>query len=135
MTTLKVRHGTMKKPRVETADKVQRALQLRMARYTYDEIAQRLGLCDRAAAYNLIHRAVDSGVDESVEMHRQLELEVLDELHRELWKALYNADGSLNFQTMDRLIAVSNARVRLLGLDRQAHTHERTYFSWQHKIN
>ncbi|MEM8933764.1 MAG: hypothetical protein AAGE94_21415 [Acidobacteriota bacterium] len=93
-----------------------KALELRKAGATYDQIADQLGYASRASAYKAVAKALkaieDQVVEGATEMCR-LEVERLDRLLVALWpKASAGHLGAI-----DRVIRISERRCRLLGID------------------
>ena len=98
----------------EQRDRDAAVLQLRLAGATYDEIARSLGFRDRSGPKRAFDRIMDETIREASEQARELELSRLDRLQRSIWpKAV---EGHLG--AVDRALAISDRRSRLLGLDR-----------------
>jgi hypothetical protein len=123
---------------IETIAKVTRALQLRIANRTWDEIAEMVGYSDRAAAYNAVKREMDKRREqaaETAEQLRDIESERLDAMAvaaMEILKTIHYAtangkvveyDGRIleddgpRLAAIDRLLRISESRRRLFGLD------------------
>jgi DNA-binding transcriptional MerR regulator len=94
-------------------EKATKALRLREAGLTYEEIAQQLNLSNRGAAHNLVKRHLKRYVDEPAEEHLALELSRLDMLTRALSTKV--AKGELG--AIDRYLKVMERRAKYLGLD------------------
>jgi Homeodomain-like domain len=113
-----------------------RAVQLRTAGATYQQIGDRLG-CSESRAWRIVQRALDRMVREPADQLRQLELARLDQLWIEATKVLHRShitvsngrvaldprtgqpledDGPV-LQAIDRLLKIMERRARLLGLD------------------
>lgn len=118
-----------------TAQRDAEAARLRTQGWTYQRIADHLGLKQRADAYNAVKRVLDATVREAGEDIRALELERLDRLEaaanevleREhvtvsngrvvvLHEAPLPDDGPV-LAAIDRLLKIQERRARLLGLD------------------
>jgi len=103
-----------KTPKPELIDKERKALELRRAGATYDEIAQALGYATPQGAFLAYNRAIkrtliESGADEA----RQTELDRCDRIQRAYWAKAMAGDvpaGNIVLKVMDR-------RARYLGLD------------------
>jgi AraC-like DNA-binding protein len=103
---------------VNAAQRAARALAFRAQKLTYDEIAQRCGYNDRAAAHKAVQRELQRTVVENVEELRREELAMLDMLHAECWKRLEDGEyGRAKLFAVDRLLAISERRSKLMGLD------------------
>ena len=103
-----------KTPKPELVDKERKALELRRAGATYDEIAQALGYATAQGAYLAYNRAIKRTLVESgSEEARQSELDRCDRLQRAYWSKAMAGDiqaGNIILKVMDR-------RARYLGLD------------------
>jgi hypothetical protein len=94
-------------------EKAANALKLRQGGMTYEEIAERLELSGRGAAYNLVKRHLKRYVDEPAQEALGLELSRLDTLTRLLTPQI--AEG--NLKAMDTYLKVMDRRAKYLGLD------------------
>ena len=125
--------------RIAVAERRGKALRLRAAGRTYDEITQALGYSTRSACIQDIQRALAATVAEPAAELRTLELERLDKalavafevlttrhlahsngrvvLHPETRQPLRDDGPRLN--AIDRIVRVSESRRKLLGLDKQ----------------
>jgi hypothetical protein len=103
-----------KTPKPELIDKERKALELRRAGATYDEIAQALGYATPQGAYLAYNRAIKRTlVEGGAEEARQSELDRCDRLQRAYWAKAMSGDiqaGGIILKVMDR-------RARYLGLD------------------
>jgi hypothetical protein len=117
-----------------------RALELRLAGATYEQIGRALGT-NRSRAYRIVQRALDRLVREPAEQVRQLELARLDHLWVEATKILRRRhvvisagkvvvhpdtrepleDSMPVLRAIDTLLKIQERRARLLGLDAPAH--------------
>lgn len=105
-----------KAQRAATAERRGKAIALRLAGMDYDNIAQRLGYADRAAACKDIQRALEANVaqqTQSADTLREVELMRLDRLQAAAWQAA--AQG--NLKAIETVLKVVDRRCRLLGLD------------------
>jgi hypothetical protein len=99
--------------RIEAAEKRARALELRKAGATYDQIAQRLGFSNRGNAQRAVLTALKEITAEPAVEVRQLELERLDAMLLGLWQQARNGDVN----AVDRALRIAERRAKLLGLD------------------
>jgi len=103
-----------KTPKPELIDKERKALELRRAGSTYDEIAKALGYATPQGAFLAYNRAIKRTlVEAGSEEARQTELDRCDRLQRAYWGKAMTGDvqaGRIILQVMDR-------RARYLGLD------------------
>lgn len=103
---------------VNAAQRAMMALQLRAKKLTYDEIAQQCGYNDRAAAHKAVQRELSRVVVENVEELRREEMMMLDRLQVECWKRMEDGEyGRAKLFAVDRLLAISERRAKLMGLD------------------
>jgi len=99
--------------RMEEAQRRRRALELRVAGATYEEIAEALGYSSRSAAWKAVWRAYRQGLRDPAEHLRELESERLDRLQKAWWgKALSGDVGAFRY-----LLRLMERRAKLLGLD------------------
>lgn len=103
---------------VNAAQRAILALQLRAQKLTYEEIAQRAGYNDRAAAHKAVQRELQRVVVENVEELRQEEADGLDRLEAACWKRLESIDHEKAMLfAVDRILAIKERRAKLFGLD------------------
>jgi hypothetical protein len=96
--------------------KGQQALDLRLAGYTFDAIAQQLGYTSRSSAYRAVGRAfrrIRAGADQSAETLRALEDARYDRMLRAIDDKVQQGD----LAAIDRALRISHARRELWGLD------------------
>lgn len=98
----------------ESLDKERKAIELRRAGYTYEDIANAIGYADHTGARDACLRAIkrsmsDAGVDEL----RQGELDRLDRLQRSAWTSALQGD----LQAIATCLRIIDRRSKLLGLD------------------
>lgn len=86
-----------------------RALQLRRAGATYDQIANQLGYADRSGAYRAVRRALDEAVHEPAGESLNLELERLDALMLGLWGKASKGD----VKAVDAVLRIMDRRSRV----------------------
>ena len=99
--------------KVATHSKRVRCVELATQGLSYSEIARTVGYSGRGAAYKAVSAALRAQQAAAVDELRQLELERLDALQRSCWDAALEGD----IASVDRVLKVIAARVRLLGLD------------------
>jgi hypothetical protein len=90
-----------------------RAVDLRTAGLTYDEIATELGYASRGTVYRIVAEALRAQTAEAVGELRSLEVERLDSLQLAVWQRAMDGDVA-SVREAARCIM---ARCRLLGLD------------------
>lgn len=106
--------------RVQGAENKQRALELRKAGATYEQIGQQLGMT-RQSAHKAVKTALESIAKESSEEAAEvlvLELERLDQMLTGLWVSARQG----NVASVDRVLRIMERRSRLLGLDADSTT-------------
>lgn len=106
--------GTAKK--ADTAERRRKALELRKAGATYEQIAEQLDYDNRGSAWKAVDAALKEITAEPAAEVRQLELERLDALLLSLWK---QARGG-NLGAVDRVLRLMERRSKYLGLDSPA---------------
>jgi hypothetical protein len=100
-------------PAAETIEKERRALGLRRAGITYDEIARQIGYSNASGARKAVMRALRRTLQDDADATRQLEAERLDRLQAGVWSAAAGGD----VQALDRVLKIMDRRAKLLGLD------------------
>jgi hypothetical protein len=115
MTTQRVQPKT---PRdVNAAMRVAEAIKLRAKKVPYDEIAKQCGYADKASCYNAIQRELQRIVVEDIDELRREELHTYDVWQAEVSTLFFDKDNKGRLFALDRLLAISEARRKLLGLD------------------
>lgn len=116
-----VRDGARK---AEQAEKRRKALALREANLSYEEIAQAMGWSHRSVARRFVERALKATYQEPADEVRRLELRRLDRLARDWWPlALARKDAKTGEaippdpDALDRMMKLMDRRAKLLGLD------------------
>lgn len=122
---------------VNAAQRASLALQLRAQRLTYQEIADKVGYASPGACRDAIMRELNRCVVHDAELLRREELDMLDRLHSMVWTVLMrdeeNNDEDSEEETepkkkkqkkvslfaVDRVLSISEARRKLLGLDKK----------------
>jgi len=96
----------------EAARKASEALKLRKLRYSYDEIAKRVGYANRGGAYKAVQKALADIKREPAEELMSLELETLDLMQKGLASRLLKGDDF----AIDRALKIMEQRAKLTGL-------------------
>lgn len=105
---------TGKKPPLhETIEKERRVLELRLARYRWQDIATNVGYASAGAAFNAYKRALIRTLQEPAEEIRQQERERLDRIDNALYQRAITGD----LPAIHALLKVMDRRAKLLGLD------------------
>ena len=91
------------------------AARLRASGLTYQQIADRTQT-DKGTAYRRVQRAIAAVPVEAVEELRQIELERLDLMLAKVMEKTTSTEKGFLF-AVDRALAISERRARLLGLD------------------
>lgn len=102
-------------PSVGKLENRRKAVQLRKAGFTYQEIADQIGMT-RGNAYKLVAEAMQEFKTESAEEAQEVkrvELARLDHATRAIWSQVANG----NHGAIDRLLRIMDRRAKLLGLD------------------
>ena len=93
----------------------QRAAELRMAGYDYDQIARAIGYKTRSAAWKAVERVRSAALRETGSTLIALELDRLDQLQRAATTKALSGDA----RSIRAALAVMQQRARLLGLHEQ----------------
>jgi len=119
----------------DTAARDAKATELRSRGYSYQQIADTLGMHDRSAARKAVERALFATVAEPAEELRRLELLKLDALSVAAWQILgaehpVVSDGKImvhdgvplidpmpTLHAIDRLLRIAERRAKLCGID------------------
>jgi hypothetical protein len=99
--------------RLTQALKRQRALEMRLAGSSYDQIAEALGYANRGGAHKAVDSALRRAAKGPAELVRELEAQRLDSLQMHWWVKAISGDV-LAFRAILRLM---DRRAKLLGLD------------------
>lgn len=97
----------------EHAEQQRKALELRKAGATYEQIAVQLKVSNRSVAWKLVKTAIEDIVREPAEEVLQLELARLDAMLLGVWT---DAKGG-NTAAIDRALRIMDRRAAYLGLD------------------
>src|SRR5262245_44999588 len=98
------------------------AVSLRLAGYTYPQIAERLGYSDKSTARNTVLRALDRYEHQQVDELRTVENARLYALTGAVWPLVepeegITVPGDLMLRAVDTALRISARRARLNGLD------------------
>ncbi|MEC3853459.1 hypothetical protein [Paenarthrobacter ureafaciens] len=99
-------------------DREARAVQLKTAGKTYDEIATEVGYTNRSAARKAVVRALERRPAESVEEMRTVEGLRLDMLTASVWKIINDPEATFDEQikAINAAVRISDSRAKLFGL-------------------
>jgi hypothetical protein len=100
--------------RFDRAEVVQKAVALRRAGASYDQIAAALGLKTRGGAYKIVKKGLDDIPREDVELLRRLWDERFDAILR---GGLYERARNGDLKAIDRVIAINARHCRMNGVD------------------
>ena len=104
--------------RIVALEREQRALELRKAGATYQQIADAMGL-STMGAYNAVKRAIgklNNKITEDAKAVRRLELERLNQAQLAIWPRVQKGD----IKAINALLRIMERRAKLLGLDAPA---------------
>src|SRR5215207_1245228 len=99
----------------ELKAKRRKAVELRLAGVTYEQIAEQLGYASASGAFYAAKEGMEAAFQEPVGEVRQLELDRLDALLLGLWPKARRGDVA----AVDRVLKLMVLRARYLGLDTQ----------------
>lgn len=99
----------MSEKKSETTEKRQRALQLRKAGATYDQVAQQVGYANRGTAYRAVQTALEELPGETVSETMLLDEQRLEQLVMALWPKAMKGEG----WAAERIIKVIELRLKL----------------------
>lgn len=108
----------------EMALKRRKAVALRVAGATYEQISEKLGFAHRSSAYRLVKEAMDE-TKEATEIEtshlRDLEIMRMEAIKLELWRMIMDKSGKFSvnqkLRAVDRYTSVSARLAKLAGLD------------------
>ena len=107
--------------KLSVAERRARAMELRLAGRTYEQIANELGYQSKGGAYNAVKRALKDTLQEPAEALRTAELERLDRILAKLWAVVEDMDTAAptttQLRTIDRILRIMERRAQYLGLD------------------
>ena len=98
---------------IEALERQVKALELRKAGVSYEDIAKALGWAHKSGAFMAVRRQIAMVRREPAEALITLEAERLDKLLMSVWKQAVNG----NFGAVDRVLKIMERRAKLLGLD------------------
>jgi hypothetical protein len=99
--------------RLAARERQLRALELRLAGVTYQQIADELGYAGRQGAFKAVEAALKLTLREPADNLRRISAERLDRATLAIWRAVNAGD----LQAIDRLLRIEARRAKLLGLD------------------
>jgi hypothetical protein len=105
--------GGQHRNRALAAARRAKAVELRTAGLTYDQIAVELGYANRGTIYRVVAEALKAQTAEAIAKLRSLEVERLDHVQLAMWQRAM--DG--NVPSATAVVRCIMARCRLLGLD------------------
>lgn len=100
--------------RMRAVERQRQCLELRIAGYTYDVIAEQVGYSDGSMAYKAVIAGIQKTLQEPADEVRNLEVARLDKL----LAGIYLQAKQGNLPAMDRVLKLMERRAKLLGLDR-----------------
>lgn len=107
--------------RIAAKERAKRALELRQAGATYEEIAEALGYEDRSGPYRAVKNALEELPREAAVELRRLEAMRLDRLQRAIWVRALGSGGDVpvppDLRAVDRVLEIQKRRANLFGLD------------------
>lgn len=101
--------------RLAAAERSKAALELRLRRMSYREIATRLGYTNAGAAWKAIAREIAKVPREDAKLLRTAELETLDLLQASVMTSALSGKAA-GLWALDRVLAIMDRRARLAGL-------------------
>lgn len=107
-----------KRPGKKRAERMAKALKLREAGSTYEQIGNILNI-SLTQAYRDVTDALHLTIQEPADQLRETEARRLDALMRSLWRKATNTDSPQQLGAVDRIIRIQERRAKLLGLDTQ----------------
>ena len=99
---------------IERAEKERRAMELRQAGATFDQIATEMGLANRGVAHKIVQRGLTRWMHESDEELRAVELACTEAVIARLWPLIDQRDPDL--KAIDVYLRVADYRAKLAGL-------------------
>lgn len=104
-----------------TAQRDVRALQLRMAGYTYEEIAKQLGYANSSGPYKAVLRLLKNYQRELAAQYKMIEGQRLEELQAAIWAKAVYVQGSTTLmeqvKAIETVLKIMKRRADLFGLD------------------
>ena len=103
----------MRRLNTQTAQKQQKAIELRNLGINYDRIASELGYSDRSGAWRAVKAGLDRAIVEPAHEQRIIQSQRLDILVRQALSAVINGD----LDQIPNVLRVEKRRAELWGLD------------------
>lgn len=97
------------------AQRADEALQLRLRRVPYRDIARRVGYANPGSAYRAVERALKALPKDNAKKLREQELETLDAVQAKLMPLLLDR-ARPQLGAIDRMLRLMDARARIAGL-------------------
>ena len=98
------------------SEKWVKALELRKAGASYEQIARQLGYASTSGAYDAVMGALKATLSEPTAEVRKIEVERLDRLMLAFWQRAVGGDA----EALTQVLKIMDRRSRLLGLDAPA---------------
>ncbi len=118
MTVKRSPMGPMEPHGVAASMKVAKAIDMRIHKHTWDEIATECGWSNRGTAYAAVRKELDKIKREPAEHLMMMELAAMDELQKSLWKqATTQSKGKRQTEAARQVLSIMARRAKLLGLD------------------
>ena len=102
--------------RLQAVERQRRALELRKAGASFEEIASTLGYAGKSGAYRAVISALKRTLQEPADEVRKLEAARLDRAQRAAWERMLAGD----LEALGKVLKVMERRAKLLGLDAPA---------------
>ena len=103
----------MNMEKMSKLEKDHKALELRLAGNTYEDISTELGYATRSASYKAVARVLRGVEDTSIAELKELELRRLDVMQFSIWNAVESGDED----AIALALRISDRRSKMLGLD------------------
>jgi DNA-binding transcriptional MerR regulator len=111
--TRRTGHRSPFRNKPDIVERQRRAVELRSAGVTYDEIAKALGYSNRKGAWKAVDAALKKTLREATEALREIERERLDQMLKAIWQRVLKGEP----KAIEVALRISERRARLDGLD------------------
>src|SRR5262245_39333378 len=111
--THKTGHKSPMRNQPSVVERQRRAVELRCAGATYDEIASALGYSNRKSAWKAVDAALKKTLKEPTDQLRQFERSRLDQMQKAIWPKVLQGEP----RAIEVALRISERRARLEGLD------------------
>lgn len=108
-----VSKGSVNQRRISAAEKQARALNLRKAGYTFEQIAEDIGYASPSGASKAVYAALKKTIQEPADELRKIELERLDVMLKSLWPFVLKGSP----RHVEIALKIMDRRTAFLGLD------------------